>query len=94
MPETLKEVLKEYAYLAETIIKFMNTVDIGRDWPFMELYQAAKAHLADPHFQIGDTVIDKDGGRGRVGILYDDGDFGFWPGGNDSAHPNPRKEEP
>ncbi len=42
---------------------------------------------------IGQHVIDEDGGKGVVGIMYDDGDFVFYPGGNDAAHPNPKTVE-
>ncbi len=49
-------------------------------------------------YSIGDKVIDEDGNEGvvgiRYGIRYNDGDFVFWPGGNDAAHPNPKVVEP
>ena len=38
-------------------------------------------------YNIGDQVIDEDGGKGIVCIRYDDGDLCFWE--NDAAHPNP-----
>ena len=38
-------------------------------------------------YNIGDKVIDEDGGKGIVCIRYDDGDLCFWQ--NDAAHPNP-----
>ena len=43
--------------------------------------------------QIGQQVVDEDGYRGVVGIMYDDGDFVSWPGGNCASHPNPRVEK-
>lgn len=40
------------------------------------------------HYNIGDRVIDEDGCRGFVVILWDDGDICEIE--NDAAHPNPR----
>lgn len=55
-------------------------------------YARVNAEPKDPgavgRLRIGDLVIDEDGGKGTVMIVYDDGDMCGHE--NDSAHPNPR----
>lgn len=84
--ETIKEVFKKYEHL-DYMIPDADRDDIPSFAMFIlaDLWQAVKEHLEAGCYQIGDYVIDENGRRGQVGVMYPGDEFVF------VVNKNPRK---